>query len=154
MRPLTIAPTIPSSRTARSSSAAAAPGSAVGSAANPAKRSGWAAIACATVSLNERATGIARGRLDVLEPGLRGREHLHGYAGGVHLGDPAGAEVREPRLERRRPAVHGVVGVDLLAQHLAQRGRQAVLLERDDPHQRFAARRRPGCRCSVPLAGV
>ena len=106
MRPLTIAPTRCSCVTARSSSAAEAAGSALGSAAKPEKRSGWAAIAAAIVSLNARDGNRAIGGR-VLEAGLRRREDLDVDSGGVHVGDSARADVRQLRLECRRPAVTG-----------------------------------------------
>ena len=81
---------------------------------------------------------------DVFEPGLGRRENLDLDAARVHLGDPSGADVRQPCLERRGPAMHRVVGMDLRAEHRPQLGRQAMLLDGDRAHR---AHSRTRCAC-------
>ncbi len=51
----------------------------------------------------------------VLQAGLHRGQDLHVDPLCVHLGDPALAQVEQPRLERRRPAVDRVVRMDLRA---------------------------------------
>ena len=80
-----MAPLKPSSVTVRSSSSAAASGTAVGSAAKAAKRVGCVAIVAASRSLTPRVTATAISAGSFCAAGGAVREHLHVDLGLVHF---------------------------------------------------------------------
>ena len=136
--PCTIAPLKPSRVTARSSSAAAATGSAVGSEAKAAKRSGMGGD-----GLGKAVIGAARephGKLGIRHflRARRGvRQNLNVDAGRVHLGDAALADIVEAGHDMRpsRSIDPGRVPFHL--------GIEVVLFKRDHlrSHAHFFSRR-------------
>ena len=126
-RPWIIAPLKPSRVTARSSSSAAAFGSAVGSAAKPSNRLGGGLH-----DLQEPVVGAPRDRdrglgVHALRGGRRVRQHLHVDAGFVHLADAQLADVEEP-VAQLGQARFGPSGLEVLGDV----GVEVVLFEGDD----------------------
>jgi hypothetical protein len=95
-------PLNPCSPTTRSSSATAAGGSAIGSAARPKNRVGWLRIASASdVCASRKGLGLLD--IELLDAGRGQRKRLDVDASGVHCRDATVRDVDELINERREP---------------------------------------------------
>ena len=122
--------------TVRRSSSAAASGSAVGSAAKPASRSGWRCTASAKRVVRDACEWDRLSRVELLHSWSGQRQNLDIDTGGVHVRDPALANIAElvdqpgksGRDLRVRPDCFGLF-FDLAAGTIHERGRRVMLFK-------------------------
>ena len=128
-------PLKPSSPSARSSSATAAGGSPIGSAASPKNRVGWRRIACARNAFDSRAISFRLLGLELLDAGRCQRKRLHVDLRRVHRRDPAVADIGKLSDQRRQPAPGPLRPLlEVAVRTVEKRRRGEVLFEGDGAH--------------------
>jgi hypothetical protein len=127
-------PLNPCSPTTRSSSARAAGGSPIGSAAKPKNRVGWRRTASASAAFARE--GLRLLDLELFDAGRGQRQRLHVDAGRIHRCDPAIADVDEVGDELRKPAADPLsIFLQPAFGAVQEGGRGEVFFESDRAHE-------------------